>query len=180
MVIEHVWEFLKTPDAVPSLTAFVYGFILALLLVLLVLVWSLIRQHRKERAISVSTENGDLLVSINAVKEFVSRIVREYSETSLRQVRIKTARDGIHFRLTLAVVAGTEIVPLVDKIRRQIQQKAERELGIEEGVRVNVVVKSLSSKGGRPGRAGHQEESSAEGGREEQHSRSGGEHAPRQ
>ncbi len=68
--------------------AFLYGFLLALLLVLLLYLLVSVRRHRKQQGVLVHRDNGDLFVTVGAVKQFVASKVNQFSSVMLQSVTV--------------------------------------------------------------------------------------------
>lgn len=117
------------------------GMLLVLLIVLLVLC---IRRRRRSRGIAVSGANGDLYVTSGAVREFVARVLDEFNEAGLCAVALRKRRDGYLMRIALQVSPDTEVIRLVEDIRRRIIRQAADKMGLDKPLKVNVVVRSFS------------------------------------
>lgn len=119
-----------------------------LVLVLVVLVWAVkwrVARRPSAKGIVVPGEGGDLFITLNAVEEFVTRIMHEFDEASLRSVGLTARSQQLVLNVDIAVVPNTDLVPLRDVLQRRIISGAEEKLGINRPVRVNIRVRSFDA-----------------------------------
>jgi len=117
--------------------------ILALLILLFVSVR--LRMAGRCKEIRITGDQGDLLISLQAVREFVARVVARFREASLHNVSMHQSRTALVLRLVLEVLPDTKIQPLADEIRATIIREAAEQLGVRSDVRVDIAVRSLSA-----------------------------------
>lgn len=126
-------------DTVIALDAFKEGltrgvflvlYVLLAVVILAVLMWAFRRGRRKCREIVVLGEKGDLTVTVHAVRQFLTRVLCEFREVSLRSVVIRERRSGL--TLTLEVEAVANAVPI--SLREQIQDRVIQEVGSKLGI----------------------------------------------
>ena len=104
--------------------------------------WMVFRRRRTCRGLVVPAEKGDLYVSINAIREFVSGILAEFSDVSLRSVELRNRRSMLTFLIEVDVVPRTDLVALRERIKDRIFQEAQEKIGIHERLeKVNVSVR---------------------------------------
>ena len=113
---------------------------------LLLLIMSVCRRRRRCRGVSIAGENGDLYVTINAIREFVTRILCEFSETSLRSVDLKEKRGMLILTIGADAIPGTDLVGLRERVSSRVLQEATAKLGTERVLkRVNVTIHSYTA-----------------------------------
>jgi hypothetical protein len=117
------------------------GMLVVLLVVLFIL---LVRRRRRSRGIWIRGDNGSLYVTPNAIREFVARVMQEFNEAALHAVWLRQGRDRYTMHIAIQVSPDTEVIALVEDIRRRIIQQASRKIGLEKALRVNVTVRSFS------------------------------------
>ena len=126
------------------------------LLLALILIWVLIRMriNRRERCreITITGERGDMVITANAVREFVKRILGEFAETSLEGIKLKQRGNTLVLVTEVIVLPDIELVPLRDAIQGRIVEEAQTRLGIDRPFRVNVVIKSVEASERKVGR----------------------------
>ena len=120
----------------------IVGMLIVLLLVLLAL---LIRRRRRSRGIWIRGDNGSLYVTPNAIREFVARVMQEFNEVALHAVWLRQRRDRYTMHIAIQVSPDTEVMTLVEDIRRRIIQQANHKIGLEKTLQVNVTVRSFAT-----------------------------------
>lgn len=131
---------------------FAQGFIAALALVVLVmlvgcLVWVVLRNRRRCRGFTIPGENGDLYVTVNALREFVTRILCEYRQTSLRNVTLRKSRGGLALTIDADALPQTDLVALQRDVSKRVLAEASSKIGTEALLtQVNVTIHSYCAK----------------------------------
>ena len=126
---------------------FIAGVIAGFILVVIVcaIVYWIGRRHRC-RGIPVQGEDGDLFITVNAMREFVVLVLGEFSQASLASVALLERGDSLVLNIALNVRPDTDVVPLVELLRQRIMTGAREKMGIEKPLKVNVSIGSLSAK----------------------------------
>lgn len=133
---------------------FFFGF--AVLLLLLVLIWlfkPLFSRKRKFKGVMVAGSVGNLYITINAIRQFIHRILTEFEEAALSSVSVREIRGQIVFSVELEVVPDVDLVPLRDRIQQRIVDDAENRLGIGMPIKVNLDIRSIEANAKRPSRS---------------------------
>ena len=129
---------------------FIAGVIAGFILVVVVcaIVYWVGRRHRC-RGIPVQGEDGDLFITVTAMREFVVLVLGEFSQASLSSVVLLEKGDALVLNIALNVRPETEIVPLVELLRERIMTGAKEKMGIGKALKVNISIGSLSAKEGK-------------------------------
>ena len=122
----------------------VLAILLLVLVVWLVMYWA--RRRHLCRGIPVQGEDGDLFITVNAMREFVVQVVGEFAEASLASVVLLEKEDSLVLDIALSVRPDTHIVPLVELLRERIMTGARERMGVGRPLKVNVSIGSLSAK----------------------------------
>jgi len=111
-----------------------------LALIILRIVVALFRRGRKKcREIVVVGEKGDLTVTVQAVRQFLARVLCEFREVSLRSVVIRARRSELTLTLEVEAVANAVPISLSEQIRERVFHEVGDKLGITDRLRrVNV------------------------------------------
>lgn len=130
--------------------SFQLGFVAGVACILvLVLIWACIRLRlaRRERCkgITITGERGDMFITLNAIREFVKRILSEFGETSLEGIKLRQRGNTLVLVVEVVVRPDVELVPLRDTMQNRIVEEAEKRLGIDRPFQVNVTVKSVEA-----------------------------------
>ncbi|MEI8078376.1 MAG: hypothetical protein WCH61_01955 [bacterium] len=120
------------------------GMIVVLLVLLVIL---MMRRQRQARGVLVAGENGDLYITANAIREFVGRVIEEFSQAALSGVALRQTGPGYTLKLALTVAPGTDLAPFVEQVRRRILQQAAAKAGMDKPLRVNVVIRGFTVAG---------------------------------
>ena len=120
------------------------GMILVLLVFLVIL---MVRRQGRARGVLVVGENGDLYITANAIREFVGRVIEEFSQAELYGVSLRQTGAGYTLKLALTVAPGTDLAPFVEQVRRRILQQAADKAGMDKSLRVNVVIRGFTAPG---------------------------------
>jgi hypothetical protein len=120
------------------------GMIVVLLVLLVILV---VRRQGRARGVLVVGETGDLYITANAIREFVGRVIEEFSQAELYGVSLRQTGAGYTLKLALTVAPGTDLAPFVEQVRRRILQQAADKAGMDKPVRVNVVIRGFTAVG---------------------------------
>jgi len=140
------WRETLMPSSGMFNEGFMTGLSAGLILVLLVcLLLAAMRGRRRCRGVTVAGENGSLFVTVNAVREFVARILCDFKETALHGVELRRRRGVLKLILDLEVLPDTAILPLAERLRERLISEAESKIGISSGLQVDLVVRSLSA-----------------------------------
>ncbi len=149
---------------------FAQGFVVAaalgaLCVLTAVLVWALCRSGQRRGRVTIQTvdsELGSLYITVNAIREFVTRILCEFQEASLRNVSLRPGARGFWARffslltfrkpdsrwvLTIEADAlpTTDLVALQAKVSQRVLEEAGTKMGTNFG-RVDIVIHSYSAK----------------------------------
>ena len=120
------------------------GMIVVLLVFLVILV---ARRQGRARGVLVVGETGDLYITANAIREFVGRVIGEFSQAELYGVALRQTGAGYTLKLALTVAPGTDLAPFVEQVRRRILQQAADKAGMDKPLRVNVVIRGFTAPG---------------------------------
>jgi len=106
------------------------------------------RERDHNRGIHIPHENGTLLITEYAIKEFVSRIISKFNNVSLHSINIDVDKKQKILILNLAIklLPETTLHPLVDDIRNELITQAKEYTGISDDIQINISVRSFSAK----------------------------------
>jgi len=123
-----------------------FGMIAAVVLaiVLRLLVW-LLFERRRQHGICISGDNGDLVISMHALRDFVARVLTEFPDAALRQVKLRDRRNQLDLTLHVDLVPGSGAMPLRDQIRVRIGEELADKVGVDNCT-VHVHVKGWNAK----------------------------------
>jgi hypothetical protein len=126
----------------------VFGVVLWILVyVALGLVKLVFFQRKKTRSVTINGESGDLVITINAVEEFVRRILTDFHEASLGSLDIRENKGTLVFNVNVQVIPDAELIPLREAVQQRIAEDARQRLGIENPLRINLTIQSMEADG---------------------------------
>ncbi|OGV71718.1 MAG: hypothetical protein A3K19_12330 [Lentisphaerae bacterium RIFOXYB12_FULL_65_16] len=137
---EEQFEFIKE--------GFVAGLALGLVLIFLVLLMLLfLRSRRRCAGVTIQSEYGELHVTVNAMREFVTRILCEFQEASMRSIYLRRSGGNLILTIVLDAVPDTDLVSLQDRVSRRVIAEAAEKIGTQGLLqRVNVTVRSYTAE----------------------------------
>ena len=126
------------------------GFVAGIALVLVLLLLYVWVRHRREhpggsKGITVSGEQGDLFITLNAVEEFVTRILYEFDEAALEGLTLRQRHEELVLNIDISAVPEADLVPLRDALQGRIIRESQERIGLPGPIRVNVAVRSLEA-----------------------------------
>ncbi len=149
-VLDKVAEWLGIAEWSDYCQGFFFGMILVLVVSLLVrLLWPLVTGRRKFKGVVVAGSAGNLYITINAIRQFIHRILTEFEEVSLSSVTVRETRGQIVFSIDLEVVPDVDLVPLRDQIQGRVMEDAEKRLGLGLPIKVNLDIRSIQANARR-------------------------------
>lgn len=150
-MVTKIGEFFKTFFSYLADPMYQSGFITGIALVLLIglIIW-LVYYWRKGRGdIAISDEGGLFMLSGQALRAFLRRIVQEFSEAELVTCRVASKHDALSLTLYLEVQPGTDIVGIRNKLRQRILAEAASKLGISEQIKnINIRISKMRERNG--------------------------------
>lgn len=103
------------------------GLVITLGVVLVILLCSARRRHC--RMIVIPGDGGDLIVSAQAVREFLQRIVAEFRDLELLGVQLYRRRQATDITVRLDAVPGANVRELRDALKDTIRAETAAKLG---------------------------------------------------
>ena len=123
---------------------------------IVLLLWALVKvrlaRHQRCKWISIEGERGDMFITINAIREFVKRILSDFEETSLEGIKLRQRGNSLIMNIEIAVLPDIDLVPLRDALQSRISEESLNRLGITQNLRVNIIVKSVAASEKKAGR----------------------------
>ncbi len=116
---------------------------------LLYLMINIIRK-RKESFLSYTSPEGEILISLFAVEDFIKKITRSFREIkdSYPTITLK-GKDGVEVKIKLKIWSGIASLPVaIEEIQKEIRNQLQNMLGIENihGVHVFLAKDSFAQR----------------------------------
>jgi len=142
-LVQRIADWLEGYDFLDGVIAGA-GLCLALSIVLYI-AYLVVFRRKRCRGITMSSDAGDLVITIVAVREFVRSILHEFSEASMHGISLQERRGGLDLTIDLDVLPDVPVVPLVTRLREEVTKRAADQLGIDLPIRVHVAIRSLAA-----------------------------------
>lgn len=125
---------------------FIYGFIVAILLLLLLktFVWAL--SSNKCAGISLDGENGQLYITSGAVEDFVIRTLADKDEMVIDRVKLHRKGQTYSVTIFIRVAADANVSEMRPSIEERILSQTVSRLGVDSIKTVNILLKNFSAK----------------------------------
>jgi hypothetical protein len=137
-------EFLAKFEFYDSNHDFIYGVLMALILVVLlkILFWSL--SSNKCTGISLLGPHGTLFISAHAIEDFVIRTLADKEDMVIDKVVLNSLKESYSVTITMRVAAEANVNDLRPSIEDRILRQTASKLGIESIKTINLIVKNFS------------------------------------
>ncbi len=144
--LEHAFS--ESGNASFMTEGFFLGLALGLLIVLILwLVIILIRRKSRSKGVTIPGENGNLIVTANAIRQFVTRILTDFPNASMRSVDLLEKRQGLVLAISINAAPEADLVELRDQISSRVMEEAGRRIGMTDTLKkVDVAVHSYEDK----------------------------------
>ncbi len=116
---------------------------LALLLIVLVYLGTFGPARSRSRYISFESDNGDVSISVNAVRDFVRKIGDEFGAVVSLEPQIRSEKDMISIDLNVKIQTGTRIPELSQMLQDRVRESIRNGLGIVEVRDIKVKVQEI-------------------------------------
>ena len=124
---------------------------IALVLIISLIIWLSCRCRRGRGDIEISDEGGLFMLSGQALRAFLKRIVLEFAEAEMTDCRVQSKHEALSLTLFLQVQAGADIVGIRAKLRPRILDEAGSKLGIAEQIKnINIRISKMQESGEAP------------------------------
>ena len=143
-------EWLQLDKWLQKSEAFESGLITGIAVVLLFLLLYLLVKRRlhgpeKKKGVTISGENGDMFITLNAIREFIKRILSGFSDLRLEQVKLRQKSSSLHLIINLSATPDADLVPLRDAVQEQIVTEGANRLGLDMPLKVDISIRSLEA-----------------------------------
>lgn len=93
--------------------------------------------------ISFSSEDGDVCISVNAVRDFIRKIADEFTLVSRMEPSIRSEKELISIDLDVKVQTGSRIPELSQMLQSRVRESIRDGLGIEEVSEIKVRIQEI-------------------------------------
>mgnify|MGYP001248070231 CR=1 FL=1 len=125
--------------------------VLGLLFVLigLISVRATFRRMKREKTIAFENPDGQVVVSLAAIEDFIKRIVKQLPQVKELKSAVTAGKRGITVVSKATLFSDSNIPETTEKIQSMIKGKLLEMLGIEESINIKIHIAKLIGKGGK-------------------------------
>lgn len=106
------------------------------------------KMHR-EKTIAFENPDGQVVVSLTAIEEFIKRMVKEMPQVKELKSTVTASKKGIDVVSRATLFSDSNIPEITEKIQSMIKTKLLEMLGIEEAISVRMHVTKLLHRAGK-------------------------------
>lgn len=111
----------------------------------------LLARRQPRNVTAYSTENGQVMVSRNAIVELVQTSCEQIKEVSKPQVRMNAKGNKTNFEVRLKLASGGQLRSIEETLQTHLRKALTENLGIENLGRINIVATGFKSGRVEPG-----------------------------
>ena len=106
------------------------------------------KMHR-EKTIAFENPDGQVVVSLTAIEEFIKRMVKEMPQVKELKSTVTASKKGIDVISRATLFSDSNIPEITEKIQSMIKTKLLEMLGIEEAIGIKIYVAKLLHRAGK-------------------------------
>ncbi|MBI4845782.1 MAG: alkaline shock response membrane anchor protein AmaP [Candidatus Omnitrophica bacterium] len=105
------------------------------------------KKFQAEKTIGYSTADGQVIISLGAIEDFIRRLNHHMSEVKELRSEVLVTRRGIEIESRVILWAASNIPEITEKVQAMIRGQVQELLsGIEKPIMVNVLVTKIDQK----------------------------------
>ena len=129
----------------------ILGFIGALIVVIsFSIVRVTISALQREKTIAFDNPEGQVVISLSAIEDFIKRIVKQVVEMKDMRCSVVASKKGIRISTKVALWSDANIPDATERIQSLIRSRVQEMLGIEESITVAVHITKIVHKDAAP------------------------------
>lgn len=101
---------------------------------------------QRERTIAFNTADGQVLISLSAVENFIKRLASQMPEIKDMRSSVFANKKGVNISVKLSLWSDSNIPDVAEKIQSIIKGKVQDMLGIEEPIITKVHVAKIAHR----------------------------------
>jgi len=109
-----------------------------------VLTYRMEKALRKKRTVAFQNSDGEVMVSISAIEDYVRKIAKNIPEIRDIKSSVDVSRKGINIVAAVSISAGTNIPLITEKIQMEVKNKIQVMLGVEEKMNIKIFVRKIA------------------------------------
>jgi len=105
---------------------------------------------QREKTIAFENPEGQVVISLSAIEDFIKRIVKQIVEMKDMRCSVVASKKGIRISTKVALWSDANIPDATDRIQSLIRSRVQEMLGIEESITVAVHITKIVHKDQAP------------------------------
>ena len=101
---------------------------------------------QREKTIAYENPEGQVIISLSAIEDFIKRIVRQIIEIKDLRCNVIATKKGINISAKVTLWSDANIPDVTEKIQSLIKSRVQEMLGIEETIVVSVHITKIAHK----------------------------------
>jgi len=126
-----------------------------------ILTYRMEKALRKKRTVTFQNSDGEVMVSISAIEDYVRKIAKNIPEIRDIKSSVDVSRKGINIIAAVSISAGTNIPNITEKIQMEVKNKIQDMLGVEEKMNIKIFVRKIARQDAQNERGQREEMSSS-------------------
>lgn len=117
-----------------------------LIVVTLLVIQIVLGKMQRERNIAFDNPDGQVTISLNAIEDFIKRLIRQIPEIKELKPTVVASKKGVEVMTRLILFSDTNIPEITERIQSLIKVRIQEILGIEESISVKVHIIKIAPK----------------------------------
>jgi uncharacterized alkaline shock family protein YloU len=101
---------------------------------------------QKERTIAFENPDGQVLISLSAIEDFVKRSLKDMPEVKELRPGVRAGKKGVSVLARVTLFSDVNIPETTEKIQHIVKSKVQDLLGIEEPVNIKIHVVKIARR----------------------------------
>lgn len=101
---------------------------------------------QKERTIAFENPDGQVLISLTAIEDFVKKVLKDLPEVKELRPNVRAGKKGVTIMTRVTLFSDINIPETTEKIQNIVKSKTQDLLGIEEPVSIKIHVSKIAHR----------------------------------
>ena len=116
----------------------------------------------KDKYISFDNPEGQVLVSVSAIEDFIKKVGRGFSQIREIVPKVIANSGGVVIKMKVILWAGGNIPAFSEELQREMKTQIQDVLGIENVQKIDLTISEIAEKKGSGGKKAEKEEEEGE------------------
>ncbi|OVE75410.1 hypothetical protein BVX97_04905 [bacterium E08(2017)] len=101
------------------------------------------KKKKNTRYLNFNTEGGAVSISVDAISDFLSRLISEFPSLVQMKPEVKPAKNAMDIKIKVKVKAGSQVSEICDLLQKRVREAISSGLGIDQVNKVEVSVEEI-------------------------------------